>query len=64
MRLVYPFSFLPMVHLWHASQAEKHKRDEGGTLDVYRTLSRIPIAERVRALKCRDLGEMSGPKMA
>ncbi|TFH46826.1 MAG: hypothetical protein E4H01_09320 [Lysobacterales bacterium] len=62
MRRVYPFSFLPMVHLWHAPQPDKYKRDEGNTLDLYRTLSHIPIPERVRALRDRTLGEMSGPK--
>ena len=64
MRRVYPFGFLPMVHLWHAPQSDKHKQDEGGTLDLYRMLCRVPISERVRALRGRTLGEMSGPKMA
>lgn len=59
---VYPFGFLPLIHLYHAPQQEKKIGDEGNPKKLYWSLTRTPISERIQELNKKILGELNGPK--
>ena len=47
---VWPFTYLPLVHLWHTSQVGKMDK-KGKNIDLYQKLSAIPIKQRIKELK-------------
>ena len=49
-RRVWPYAFMPLVHLWHQAQPEKHVR-ESDTIRRYYSLSGIPALERIARLR-------------
>lgn len=48
-RKVYPFGFLPIIHLWHASQPEKNQ-ENNPTLAYQRAMSKVPAEIRITKL--------------
>jgi hypothetical protein len=60
-RRVYPWGYLPMIHLWHPPQLGRRLGPASPMLGLYQKLSRIPVEERVRELKSRPQGLLSGP---
>ncbi|MBK7137379.1 MAG: hypothetical protein IPH73_14605 [Rhodocyclales bacterium] len=57
---VWPYGYLPIVHLWHASQPGKCQSDSN-TLKHYRALSNISAHDRIAKLRQCTAGEMAGP---
>ncbi len=57
---VWPYGYLPIVHLWHPSQPGKYQ-GENPTLRHYRDLSLIPEWERIVRLASLGHGDMAGP---
>lgn len=57
---VWPYGYLPIVHLWHAVQPGKSTHDNPG-LHLHRRLAAIPPNERIARLQRLDAGLMSGP---
>lgn len=51
---------LSLVHLWHAAQPGKHDA-ANPMLAHYRSLSSIPVQERIAILRQRKRGRMDGP---
>ena len=54
------FAFLPLIHLYHASQPGK-LFGETAAVERYRRIEGIPPRERIERLRARRQGEMSGP---
>jgi len=54
-RRVWPYGYLPMVHLWHPPQPEK-LQIRSATREHLRHRSEVPPADRVAELKGRDFG--------
>lgn len=54
-RLCWPYGYLPLVHLWHTPQTEKHS-DARATGKLYQERSAIPAAERIAELAMREFG--------
>ena len=59
-RSVWPWGYLPLVHLHHAEQPEKGRRDRR-TAVLLDERSRIPPGERARELRARAFGRAEGP---
>lgn len=59
-RRLWPYAYLPMVHLWHPAQPGKQQA-ENPTMQRYRALSAIAPAERIARLRQSLRGELSGP---
>lgn len=57
---VWPFGYLPMIHLWHRPQSGKGT-SERPTAKLYEDRSRIPVMKRIAELTSRGFGNMSGP---
>lgn len=57
---VWPYAYLPIVHLWHPAQPGKDASDNPA-LRLYRQLSAIPCQERIARLRRMDAGSVSGP---
>jgi GT2 family glycosyltransferase len=62
-RAVWPWGYLPLVHLHHDEQAGKGRRDRA-TAALLDARSRVPAEERVRELAARDFGRIEGPDPA
>ena len=60
-RKVYPWGYLPMIHLWHAPQPEKMAGGQGPGAERYRQVAARPVAERIAALSARPRGLPEGP---
>ena len=56
---VWPYGYLPLVHLWHPSQPEKFKSAAGQ--QRFYQLTRIPPETRIRTLRNRPQGQMNRP---
>jgi hypothetical protein len=52
---VWPYGYLPLVHLWHEAQPEKHNPSRF-TATLLESRSSIPPAERIRELTGRCFG--------
>ena len=52
---VWPFGYLPLVHLWHRMQTGKYEQDRW-TAKLLELRSAIPAAERITELAARDFG--------
>lgn len=57
---VYPFGYLPIVHLFHAPQKGKLQGDDAPAVKRYRELSRIPAKERIARLRALRGGQPHG----
>jgi hypothetical protein len=60
---VWPYGYLPMVHLWHAPQAQKPNADRA-TIGQYRRRSALPVPQRIAELRARCSGSPEGPDPA
>jgi hypothetical protein len=58
---LWPYGFLPLVHLWHPPQPGRYQPDNP-TLVQQRQLSAIPVAERIARLRSFAQGAMTGPR--
>jgi hypothetical protein len=47
---LWPYAFLPILHLWHQAQPGKHDR-ESDTLRLYHSLTKIPVDQRIARLR-------------
>ncbi len=61
-RRVYPWGYLPFVHLWHPPQPAKAMGAAAPTHARYLALSAPPVEERIRTLRMRPRGLLSGPR--
>jgi hypothetical protein len=59
---LWPYAYLPIVHLWHPAQPGKSTSDNPA-LRRYQELSATPVAERIARLRRSDTGLMSGPAL-
>ncbi len=59
-RHVWPYAWLPLVHLWHSAQPGKTER-QSETLRLYHERSRTPVELRIARLRGVDSGALSGP---
>lgn len=57
-RSCWPYSYLPIVHLWHRAQPGKGNQDFV-TMHQYRQLSTQPVNERIANLTARNFGDPS-----
>ena len=57
-RRVWPFGYLPVIHLWHQSQPGKRAVDGRGatTAELSDRRAGIPIDKRIEELRSRDFG--------
>jgi hypothetical protein len=62
-RVVWPWGYVPLVHLYHADQPEKARRDRR-TAALLDERSRISPPERIRELAGREFGHVAGPDPA
>lgn len=60
-RRVWPYAFLPLVHLWHSAQAGKGS-PEADTLRLYHSRAHVPVAQRIARLHELGAGSLSGPR--
>jgi hypothetical protein len=60
-RAVYGFGYLPIVHLWHASQPEKEMGNSGPGSRLYQQRTRQPAPERIARLRALPQGRLEGP---
>ena len=56
-RNVWPYAYMPIVHLWHAPQPEKAKQDKLSVRQLLE-LSSIPPERRIAGLVQRKFGDM------
>jgi GT2 family glycosyltransferase len=54
---VWPFGYLPFVHLWHPDQTGKYSQ-ERFTARLFERRSAIPAKQRIRELTTRDFGSL------
>ncbi|MGH8106448.1 MAG: galactosyltransferase-related protein, partial [Arenimonas sp.] len=59
-RRLWPYAFLPIVHLWHAAQPGKAKLDNQ-TLSLYQKRSEVSPEIRIAKLRAMESGNLSGP---
>ena len=52
-RKVYPYGYLPLVHLWHPPQVEKFNQHESSGSQLYHKLSVVDVNKRISMLKNR-----------
>jgi hypothetical protein len=57
---LWPFGYLPIVHLWHAPQSGK-LNSERSTAKLYEERSVIPVSNRIAELTARDFGNAQAP---
>jgi hypothetical protein len=62
-RKVWPYGYLPLVHLWHEPQAGKFD-DTSTRKDLYWERSKEPVETRIRRLIGISPGNISGPVTA
>ncbi|TRZ51568.1 MAG: hypothetical protein D4S01_04465 [Dehalococcoidia bacterium] len=57
-RKVYPYGYLPLVHLWHASQPDKQYSHGRGryTGEIFKKLMSISAEKRIKTLANREFG--------
>src|SRR5260370_23297256 len=53
-RSVWPYGYMPLVHLWHTPQTERND-SERGTAALLEAKSAIPVEERIKELSARIL---------
>ena len=58
-RRVWPYGYLPIVHLWHAPQPGKLEQ-ERHTAELFEARSAIPVVERITTLIAHNFGSRNG----
>jgi len=60
---LYPYGYLPMLHLWHPAQPDKgHDRGRGGlTASLFDARMALPVAQRIEELCARSMGDPRSP---
>lgn len=53
-RKVYPYGYLPLVHLWHGLQPGKKYPSSAPGVALYQKLSELPVQERIRFLRAEQ----------
>ena len=61
-RNTWEFGYLPLIHLWHASQTEKLDIENSPTKRLYNELSKQSAVERIKALNNRSNMNGNGVK--
>lgn len=56
--------YIPFVHLWHPPQPDRKASDNPNIARILPERLRIPVAERIRELRARQFGLLSGPDPA
>ena len=59
-RRVWPYGYLPLVHLWHSAQPEKIEKERVNHR-LLASRSAIPVTERIAELTARDFGSIQSP---
>ena len=57
-RRVWPFGYLPLVHLWHHAQTDKFNQARG-TADLLEIRTAISPEERIAELRSREFGRLA-----
>jgi GT2 family glycosyltransferase len=60
-RRMWPYAFLPIVHLWHAPQPGKLNA-QSEPLALYYARAKIPVEQRIADLLAFPSGALSGPR--
>lgn len=60
-RNIFSYGYLPIVHLWHASQPGKQNRDQSEAMLRYKRLVSVPPDLRVKVLRKKEIGRLSSP---
>ena len=60
-RRVYPWGYLPLVHLWHSPQPGKGSGLDAPAVARYYALRDRPVEERIAGLRGRPAGRREGP---
>ena len=60
-RRLYSYAYLPLVHLWHAPQAEKSAAQPVGGRQRMLEIDAIAPAERIERLRGKTIGRVDGP---
>jgi len=58
-RKVYPFGFLPIIHLWHQPQERKTQQQE--SISQFHRISQQPVSVRIKRLVSIKSGDPAGP---
>lgn len=58
---VWPYGYLPIVHLWHTPQAGKKSRQDNANLSLYEERRKVAPEERIARLRRINIGAVSGP---
>ncbi len=61
-RRVWPWGYLPLVHLWHVPQPEKRTGEVAPGQQRYRDLTQRPTAGRIADLRAQPWGHPQGPQ--
>jgi N-terminal domain of galactosyltransferase len=56
-RSVWPYGYLPILHLWHAAQPEKAEQKRQ-TAELYESRSTVPAQQRIAELTTRKFGDL------
>lgn len=61
-RRLYPFGYLPLVHLWHPAQPGKRQpdRERGETAILLKERLEVPPEARIQELRQRNFGDLLG----
>jgi len=62
-RKVYPYGYLPFVHLWHAAQPGKYSGRDAPAIERYYALSDRPVRQRIEDLQSRPRGRVEEPSL-
>jgi len=60
-RTVYPWGYLPLLHLWHAPQPGKGAGLQAAAVARHHALAERPVRDRIAELRARLRGRVSGP---
>ena len=60
-RRVWPWGYLPLVHLWHAPQPEKRTGEVAPGQQRYADVTQLPAADRIARLRSLTWGRPEGP---
>lgn len=61
MQTVYPFGFLPMIHLWHIPQPGKQMGNDSENKALFDKIIETPAFERIRRLRTVSAGQADAP---
>jgi len=53
-KTIWPYTYLPLIHLWHPNQPGKGNNENTSTNNLYLNLSKVPAKERILELRRID----------